>query len=98
MELQTLEKVVMDVLEHNIESRDNDSVLISLVNIAINPSIQYLPYYMVMQNSERYQLPSNESITRCRRKLFEKYPNLQGEKARRMRMKEEVKFEDYSRT
>ena len=51
----------------------------------------------IMLNHNDYGLPSFESITRARRKLFEKYPNLKPKLITKIRKEKEEGFKDYAR-
>ena len=50
----------------------------------------------IMLNHKQYNLPSFESITRCRRKLQNDYPELANEKTKEKRLNETAEYIDYA--
>ena len=89
-----LEDMVRDILARNKRARDDDRELALNVHMeyyGINP---YAPYCEVMRNEN---IPSQESIGRCRRKIQETEFELRGSKKKEaIRMKEQEEYIDYA--
>lgn len=95
-ELQTLESVVLSVLESSIAARKDDYVLMWLVCEKIKPEIVEKPFADVLYNHVAWGLPNWESVTRCRRKIQAKRPDLVVESTARKRRKEEKRYMEYA--
>ena len=93
--LFTLEQMVVEELERNPRTRDNDRELTLKLHTdyyGVNP---YAPYVEVMHND---RLPTQESIGRCRRKVQERRHDLRGSKAKEaIRMAEQKEYIAYAR-
>ena len=93
--LQNIEQKVLKILEDDEKSRDDDRRLTVMVHAAyygINPKS---PYWKVMLNQD---IPSQESIGRCRRKIQETREDLRGSKAKeKIRMAEQEGYIEYAR-
>ena len=87
--------VVKSLLEERPATRDSDNILICLVYSKLGYSFKK-PFCEIMEAVEHSKLPTMESITRCRRKLQEKYPHLRGDKYN-ARMDEEQKYIEYAK-
>lgn len=92
MELTTLEPIVKSILENDIMARKSDNYLILEVCkvLGINTS---LPFASVLLNKDR---PSLESITRIRRKVCEKYPELKDSYVEELRVNKTAEFIQYA--
>lgn len=92
--LYKLEDMVREILERNERARDDDRELTLRVHMnyyGINP---YAPYCEVMWNEN---IPSQESIGRCRRKIQESDFGLRGSKRKeKIRMEEQETFIEYA--
>ena len=77
MWLNTIESKVLNILIVNPEARDNDRLLFVEYIKRHNPDLVKRGYAEVMLSGE---LPNYEGITRARRKLQEKHPELRGRK------------------
>lgn len=62
------------------EVRDDDMRLFACVCKALCPELMKQPFAQVIWYHSENNLPSYESITRCRRKLQEEHPELRGKK------------------
>lgn len=91
------EEIVEYVLRIHEESRKDDFYLIYKVYELINANLRNKSFEEVMLNHKLYGLPSFHTITRCRRKLFEKYPNLKPVKITEKRKDLEEEYKEYSR-
>lgn len=96
--LNTMEKVVAEILEHNLQARKDDYILMVSVCEKLCPEILNYPFWVVMQNHYTNNLPNWETISRCRRKIQEKRPDLIVPDTERKRRKEEQEYIEYSRT
>ena len=74
--LKKIEHVVEKVLEANEEARKNNDILYICVCEHFNPDVssQTLKHFFMTRNQTVY--PAYESVTRARRKVFEKRPEL----------------------
>lgn len=93
-QLKNLEKTVEDILRNDELSRRDDCYLILQVITKLYPYEVGKKFKEVMFNAKNKGI-SFESITRCRRKLQEKNPELIDEetaKIRNMKQKEYVKY------
>lgn len=96
--LQTLESVVLSILEQSTAARKDDYVLFWLVCEKIKPEIVEKPFADVLYNHIAWGLPNWESVTRCRRKIQAKRPDLVDKNAERKRRKEEKEYRAYALT
>ena len=96
--LNTMEKVVLQVLEESPLARKDDYVLMWLVCERVKPEIVEKPFANVLYHHKALGLPNWETVTRCRRKIQEKRPDLVVPDTERKRRKEEQEYIEYSRT
>ena len=93
-ELKKLEKIVEEILKNDELSRKDDCYLILQVVSKLYPNEIGKKFETVMFNAKNKGI-SFESITRCRRKLQEKNPELRDEetvKNRKEKQKEYIKY------
>ena len=96
-------KLVKKILEEQPETRNDDNLLWleAIRETAYEKDCVYALDFGIaslMRNIRFLGLPSFESVSRARRKLQEKYPELRGtEKTRRIRAEREKTFEEYAR-
>lgn len=77
--IHKLEDVVRPILETNIVSRGDDFELVLRVYeslLGYSDYIDEMSFRELMHNHIALDLPPFESITRCRRKLQQEYPEL----------------------
>lgn len=96
MELLKTTKLVENAILEYPETRSNDFELVFKVYEKIKPEIKYIRFEKVIKNHIKYGLPTFESITRARRKILEKHPELRDAKATKRRLKEQEKYLEYS--
>lgn len=103
--LHTMEKIVLKVLEEYPVSREDDYVLYAFVcaeesgkTALVNGEYLTKPFLEVMMSHKAYKMPNWETVTRCRRKIQEKRPDLIAPTAARKRRKEEEKYRQYAHT
>ena len=101
MKTAKLRNIVKETLT-NIEKTRNDDYLLTYFVIKRyldekNIKIDY--FYQVMMFHETYGLPSIESITRARRLLQRKYPELRANKeVEKIRSEEEKQYRELARS
>ena len=92
MKINYLEDYVFEILRNDELSRRDDCYLILKV-------IEKLyPYEIGNKFNAKNKGISFESITRCRRKLQKKYPELKDEKISNLRNQKQKEYIDYSKT
>ena len=96
MRLLTTEKRVENAMLEYPETRADDFKLVYRVYEQIVEWIMFETFWEVIQNHKEYGLPSFASITRARRKIFKKFPELRDEKATEIRLKEQKEYLEYS--
>ena len=79
---QSMEKIVSEVLEGNLQARKDDYVLMLCVCEKICPEILNYPFW--------------ETVSRCRRKIQEKRPDLVSSETAKNRRKEEEQYREYA--
>lgn len=96
MRLLTTEKRVENAMLEYPETRADDFQLVFRVYEQIVDYIKYLEFREIANNHIEYGLPSFASITRARRKILAKHPELRDEKATKIRLKEQKEYLEYS--
>ena len=76
MKLKKLEQIVIEILEKDVKARGNDHLLYTKVIFKMRPELSEYNYKHIFENYIDYQLPPFESVSRCRRNIQIKYPNL----------------------
>ncbi len=95
--LLSTEKLVLQVLEEQPKTREDDYLLMLFVTAKINIDLLNQSFSDVMLGRHNNGLPNWETVTRCRRKIQEKNPHLRNEKKAIYRKIEEQKYIEYSR-
>lgn len=102
-ELKAVSKIVKTILEKDKAARNSDSLLylrvlaIFAAKLGINLSCISVPVFLL--NSKELQFPSYETVSRTRRKVQEKNPELRGTKEVQSKRKEnEEIFKAYARS
>ena len=91
-------KVVEQILEANIEARNDDPLLYSLVIQRMNNSIANIPVGIFFKNFYSYKLPSYDAVSRCRRKIQRSRIELSGDpEVESARMELEEEYKDWSK-
>lgn len=96
MTLESMEKVVLQVLEESLYARQDDYVLMYFVCEKINPEILKKPLNMALYNHNELGLPNFDTITRARRKIQANRPDLKIEKTAKNRRKREQMYKKYA--
>ena len=96
--LKTIEKKVRAVLEKNEDARNDDMVLyLALCNACLKDA-GAMPLAEIMTQHKYLGLPSFESVSRTRRKLQARYPELAGSRpVQKMRATGEKAYRRYAK-
>ena len=96
--LKTIEKKVKTILEKNTDARNDDMVLyLALCNICLKDA-GAMPLAEIMTQHKYLGLPSFESVSRTRRKLQAKYPELAGSRpTQKLRATGEKAYRKYAK-
>lgn len=107
MKINETATIVKAILENNIQARNNDNLLICLVVqqygfMAKNRGEKQFSwddqFYMILDLINKKKVPSLETITRCRRKVQEQYPNLRAtESVQKSRHQNTEKYKNLAR-
>lgn len=89
--------VVEAVLKAHPETRDDDMKLYVWIISEICPEVMKQPFAKVLWYHNNHGLPSYESVTRARRKLQEKNPELRGKKYEKRMMNQDEYIKRYGR-
>lgn len=90
-----LSPMITDILETNPATRSDNFVLyVEVLKHFIDTDISLKDVFL---NHKHLGIPSLESITRCRRKIQEKNPDLRDLKAVEIRAKEQEEYRAYAR-
>ena len=96
--IKNISDVVQHVLRTVPESRSNNNLLYCLVCETMNHEALGMPFGMVFLELEKFHLPNPETVTRCRRKLQSKYPELSAnDKVASYRAEQEQKYRNYAK-
>lgn len=97
MKLKKLEPIVKNVLEDNIQARNDNFVLVLEVYKKLDIPVKFEFMGLMLEHS-KYELPSFESVVRARRKVVEKFSELQATKViEKLRKEEEQKYREFAR-
>ena len=96
--LKTIEKKVRAILEKNEDARNDDMVLyLALCNVCLKDA-GAMPLAEIMTQHSYLGLPGIESVSRTRRKLQAKYPELAGSRpTQKRRMTGEKAYRKYAK-
>lgn len=98
MDKTTTINIVKEILENDEKARKDDFYLILRVIQKTNPEVRNMNFNILLENAELLHIPSFASITRARRNVTTKYPELIDEETNRIRRREEQKYkEEFSR-
>ena len=96
MSLKKIEPVVKKVLVNAEESRKDDFVLYGLVLLNMGYDLnKKLGEFLL--DAKANKVPSFAGVTRCRRKIFELYPELKDIETTEIRKQQEIECINYSR-
>lgn len=95
--LNKTEKLVYEIMLEQPETRSDDFKLIYAVYTTLNNTVNYLKFEVVMNDHKRFNLPSFHTVSRARRKVFEKYPHLKPSGTTEKRMDAEESYREYAK-
>lgn len=96
MRLKKLEPIVRKVLENNIHARNDNFVLVLEVYKDLDIPVEFNFMGLMLEHS-KYELPSFESVVRARRKVVEKFPELQATKViEKLRKEQEQIYREFT--
>ncbi len=96
--LQTMEKVVLEILEESHLARADDYFLMHCVCEKLCPGIIGEPFGKALILHKELEVPNWKSVERARRKVQEKRPDLVSPEKAEKRREEEEKYREYART
>ena len=96
--LKTMEKVVLQILEEKPATRKDDYVLMLEVCNKLCPDVLYHEFRTALYCHNALKIPSWETVSRCRRKIQAKRPDLDERETRKRRNEEEELYREYART
>lgn len=76
-QIKKTKDIVKEMLETIPRTRDDDAILVCMVFDKLGKNWR-LPFADIMLEVSKGRLPSFETITRCRRKIQEEFPELRG--------------------
>ena len=91
-----VEERVRKILVHNPRTRNDDNLLI-YEYLSTYHDINNVSDKELLLNSKQLGIPSFETITRARRKVQEKHPELKDEETAHYRKLEEEKYKEFAR-
>ena len=94
--ISIIEPLVEKAIRESVVAREDNYILYIMV-LENYIDVDKISFKDVCLHHVELGIPSLESVTRCRRKLQEKYPELVG-KNRKIRENEEEIFREYSRS
>lgn len=71
MKIKKYESIVLDILEHNKYARKSDFILYGAVLKRLGVDLTTTTLYEYLATADRKDMPSFETITRCRRHIQE---------------------------
>ena len=92
--IKKIEPIVLDILKNNPEARGDDFILVFEVYKHYVVKDERLETICI--HHKQLDLPSFETITRCRRKLQMKNPELASERVKQLRAEQEAEFKQYA--
>ena len=93
-----IESVVYDVLKDKPDTRSDDFLLYKAVCRFVCPRAGDVSLASALHYHRDLGLPSWETVSRCRRKLQARHPELSNPRTARIRAEEEQAYVDYART
>lgn len=95
--LKKHEDIVKPILERFPETRSDDFLLYAEVIREFRPELANVPVMEFLTGHRNLLCPSYESITRVRRRLQAKFPELVSERTKEKRLKQEAEYRAYAR-
>lgn len=77
MKLRNMTELVKTIMEQQPETRSSDNLLyIEVLKRTTSQNVLNMPVWLFYQNLTEWQMPSIETVGRCRRKAQQKNPHL----------------------
>lgn len=97
--LATMHDIVKDLLKNDPKTRNSDDLLYIAVCKKLNPEVEHWLFCDAFKYKKELGLPSFESISRCRRKIQETFPELSAkDDVQNQRTLNEEIFKEYARS
>jgi len=97
-EIKNTTKIVKEILTESEAARNSDTVLYIRVCEKLNPAVLWHPFLDVIVTLKENGLPPFETVSRARRKIQAKHPELAGsERVTVARAEKEEVFREYAR-
>lgn len=94
--LKKIEEIVESILVAKKASRSNDNLLYLCVCEYFHPGVSDMSFKYVLKNQTELNLPSRSSVSRTRRKIFEKHPELKPKGVTEARESERQVYVEYA--
>ena len=94
--INKVEQIVERILEESENAQSDDFLLVYKVYSIIDETLRYKGFNEIVARHKELKLPPFETITRCRRKIQARRPELQNEKQRTIRINETSTYIDYA--
>lgn len=98
MKLETMESLVTTILISSKRARKDDYFLYALVCLQLCPQCDKMSFTSVLCNQRNLSLPKWESVTRTRRRVQNKHPELFDSKTKLARAEEEQIYREYAKS
>lgn len=95
--LVKMEDIVKPILEADERARNDDFYLYSEVLWKLQPSALNLSLVTALRNHSDLELPCYESVTRVRRRIQEKCPELASERVKKRREEQQEIYKEYAK-
>jgi hypothetical protein len=92
------EAMVLEVLQEVEAARSDDYILFAEIIERFYPEVGMIPFRTALVMHNEMAVPSYESITRVRRKVQRKFPELASERAKARRERLEGIYKEYARS
>ena len=92
-----IESVVADILNKLPATRSDDYLLYREICNRLCPQAGALPLSTALERHKSLGMPSWETVSRCRRKVQERNPELRDPVATKVRAEEEKQYKEYAR-
>jgi uncharacterized protein with PIN domain len=97
MKVKNTEQYVLDILTRNMRAREDDFILYGAVLKQLGYDLKNTSLYDFLANAKKDNVPSFETVTRCRRKLCENNKDLVGKNIEEYRNHKQDEFVEYSK-
>ena len=96
MKIKKYESIVLDILEHNKYARKSDFILYGSVLKKLGVDLTTTTLYEYLATADRKEMPSFETITRCRRHIQALRTDLQDNQTAVARQDAEIDYKLYN--